>query len=109
MPVFPIQCLACGEEYEILTKYDPTGEYASEVCPKCGSAKKEKQVYTCSFRFANPVGTDRWNNSHDYRFHTKLPSAVQERENAKKKSHMGQTPYNNIDDISKGKYFGKVK
>ena len=108
MPVFPIKCLACGEEYEILTKYDPTGEYASEVCPKCGSAKKEKQVYTCSFRFANPVGTDIWRKSHDYRFNWNLPRVKAERE-AAEKAAKGDVPYNDIDDINSGDHFGEVK
>ena len=109
MPFYGFRC-KCGNEYEVMTSYDKTGKYSKIKCPKCNSKKKEKLLSeSFSFNFSNPVGTDRWNNSHDYRFHTKLPSAVQERENAKKKSHMGQTPYNNIDDISKGKYFGKVK
>ncbi len=39
MPIFTYQCKQCGEECELLVaRFDSEAE-----CPKCGSAKLEKQ------------------------------------------------------------------
>ena len=108
------ECKKCHEKYEELTKYDPTNKYKSIKCPKCGSKRKTPLVSVCNWNFTNPVGTDRWNNSHDYRFKTKLPQAKAERANAAKaaKAKTGftsKTPYSKIDDISSGKHEGPVK
>ena len=109
MPIFEFICLECGAEYEELTKYDPQGEYEGVLCPHCSSQNKEHVMSLTSFSFTNPQGTDRWNNSHDYRFKSKQPALAQQRKIAERTSHMGSKPYNNIDDVSSGKYFGEVK
>ena len=109
MPIYAFNCKSCNDSYEVLTQYDETGKYSKVKCPHCKSKKKQKLLSTFDFSFKNPVGTDRWSGSHDYRAKNKFPQAVAEREKAKKMSHMGQTPYTDIDDISKGDKFGKVK
>lgn len=110
MPIYELRCKKCGEKFEIMSPVADMDKNCKKAkCEHCGSKSKERVVSPTNFTFANPVGTARWNKSHDYRFKTKLPAAVQERENAQKKSHVGPTPYNNIDDISGGKYFGTVQ
>jgi putative FmdB family regulatory protein len=112
MPIYGFRCKACDVVYEELLPIDKTGKYKNVKCPQCQSKKKERTIDATSFSFVNPVGTDRWNSDtqgHGYRFHHNLPNVIAERENAQKKSHMGEKPYNEIDDISGGKYFGEVK
>lgn len=96
MPIYDFCCKKCKIEYDVLAKYDESGKYPDVVCPECGSKKKEKVASVCSFAFTNPVGTARWNNGstgHDYRFKHNIPKVQQEREMAKKLSHMGTDPY----------------
>ena len=108
--LYEFKCSDCEEVYEeMCSSYDETGVYEFVNCPKCGSSKKVKLITGCAYKFANPVGTDKWNNSHDYRFKHNLPNVLKEREEAERKSHMGAHPYNEIDDVSSGKYFGDVK
>ena len=112
MPIYNFSCKKCNEVYEELVAYDETGKYSGIQCPKCESKRKVKLVNACTCNFTNPVGTDRWNSEsqgHDYRFKHKIPSVQAERDNAMKKSHMGDQPYTHIDDISSGKNFGDVK
>jgi putative FmdB family regulatory protein len=114
MPVYQFECKKCGVTYDRLLKYDEKGKYPGVKCPDCGSKKKKQLLHSFAFSFTNPVGTDRWNGSHDYRFKHKLPTALGEREAATKaaSSKTGFTsarPYNKIDDVSGGKNFGEVK
>lgn len=95
MPNYDFECKNCNEEYDALAPYDETGKYPNVECPHCGSKKKTKLISCCSFNFANPEGTDRWNNSqtgHDYRYKFKQPQVRKEREMAEAMSHMGN-PY----------------
>lgn len=85
-----------------MTAFDATGKYKNVVCPECGSKQKEKRMSVPSFNFANPEGTDRWNNGstgHDYRFKHNIPKVKQERAVAEALSHMGTDPYGGGDDI----------
>ena len=112
MAIYDFQCKQCNEVYEELVTYDETGKYTGVRCPKCKSKKKVKLMNACACNFTNPVGTDRWNSEsygHDYRFKHNIPKVQAERANAENKSHMGNAPYNSIDDISSGKNFGEVK
>lgn len=109
MALYEFTCLGCKKEYEEVAKHDPEGHYSGVVCPACGSDRKTKQMSRCSFAFANPVGTDRWSNSHDYRYQHQVPGVAAQRENAAARSHMGANPYGSIDDISSGSNFGEVK
>lgn len=105
MPIFEYKCLDCDHKYELLVRSD-NQEIA---CTKCGSKNKVKLFPSrVSFTFANPVGTDVWNNSHDYRFHHNLPKVKAERE-AAEKFNKGKNPYNEIDDFSNDSNFGEVK
>lgn len=106
MPLYEYACLDCGREYDTLAAYDPEGVYPGVTCPGCHSDQKRKQMSRCSFAFANPVGTDRYVNSHDYRYKHKAPAVQKERAAAEAASHVGASPYNPIDDITSGKHFG---
>lgn len=52
-----------------------------------------------SFNFANPVGTDRHTNSHDYRFKHNLPKVRAERQAAEAVAGFEQ-PYETINDLN---------
>ena len=110
MPLYEFECKnkKCGEIYSELVNFDETGKYKGVKCPSCKSSKKVKLVSAGNFAFSNPVGTDKWNNSHDYRYNTVLPKKKKEREEAAKSSHVGANPYKKIDDISSGENFGPV-
>lgn len=118
MPLLKFECKKCHHVYEelLIKTYDdsrePKEQAKSLKCPKCKSKSKKELPGLVSFAFANPEGTDRWNSDscgHDYRYKHKAPSVAKERETAQKLSHVGPNPYNEIDDISSGKYFGEVK
>ena len=113
MPLYDFCCVKCKREYDEIAPFDETGKYPSVVCPHCGSKKKKRLIGAPSFKFANPIGTDRWvsdDTGHDYRHNWNMENRVKpQRELAEKASHMGASPYNSIDDISSGKYFGEIK
>lgn len=93
MPMYEFRCKKCDHKYEEITPYDETEKYKGVKCPECGSKKKEKLISCANFKFAQPEGTDRWNNSHDFRFKTNLPKVLEERKRAEMLSHMGGDPY----------------
>lgn len=77
--------------------FDKAGKYANVKCPECGSKSKEKLINCPSFKFSNPIGTDRWVSDslgHDYRHHWNMEHRVApERKYAEENSHMGPNPY----------------
>ena len=85
------------------------------------SKSKVSLVSSTNFSFSNPEGTDKFNNSHDYRFKHKMekPGGVKAtRKIAEAVSKMGTDPYGDadvkkfgqqIDDITSGENFGEVK
>jgi putative FmdB family regulatory protein len=103
LPTFAFACKKCEKNYTDLVPFDETGKYKDVVCPHCGSKSKTKLMTTCSFAFAQPEGTDRWNSEssgHDYRFHHKLPKVIEERMRAEQ--HRGEeknAAYNPINDL----------
>lgn len=110
MPTFSFSCKKCNAGYNDLVPFDPTGKYKDVSCPHCGSRSKTKLMTTCSFAFAQPEGTDKWNSEsvgHDYRFKHKLPQVIEERKNAEL-AHRGADPYNHIDDLGDDGNFGEV-
>lgn len=111
MPNFDFKCKECEEIYTDFVKYDPTDKYKDVVCPKCNSKKKEKLISSTSYKFNQPVGTDKWvseSNGHDYRFKSNLKNVKKQREEGEKLLK-GKKAYKEMDDISSGKYFGEVK
>lgn len=111
MPMYEFKCKKCGTEYEELADYDETGKYPKIRCPDCKSKAKTKLVSSCTMTFTNPVGTKKYAASHDLRYNHELDRAGgvrEQRKMAEELSHVGPTPYNDIDDISSGKHFGKV-
>ena len=94
---------------------DKNSSVKSAKCSSCGSKSKTEIVGCPSVKFANPVGTDRWNSEskgHDYRFKYNMdkPGGTRDqRKAAEKASRVGAEPYRKIDDVSSGKHFGEVK
>lgn len=101
MPFYDFKCSACSSEFDELASFDETGVYEGVFCPKCGSSKKNK----IPSLIAAPVNRD----SHDYKFNSRLPQIIEQRQQAELASHMGGNPYGAIDDISSGEHFGDVK
>lgn len=112
MPTYDFLCGKCDQVYEEITPYDPKEKYSKVVCPHCGSKKKKKLPSTCNFMFSNPEGTDRWNSDstgHDYRWKHKQKDVRAEREAAQQGSHMGDSPYSQINDLERNDVWGEVK
>ena len=114
MANFSFECKECGFQYDCLASFDETGEYPTVKCPECESLDKTKTITAPSVVFKNPVGTDKWNNSHSYRFGHKAEEAGNLRRAAEQGSHVGRNPYKddptaNDDDINSGQYFGEAK
>jgi len=113
MPFYEFECKKCGELYEeLVAEYDKTGKYPGIKCPSCNSKSKKKLLSACRCTFTNPVGTDLYEGSHDYRHHHNMNrkgGVIEQRAYAEGASHVGPTPYNPIDDVSGGKHFGKVE
>lgn len=116
MPFYEFKCDKCEEFFDIQASMSEKDNIINKIkCPKCKSKKVFEIVGCPSVKFSNPVGTDRWHSDskgHDYRHKWNMdrPGGVRDqRKNAEEKSHMGKTPYRNIDDISSGKHFGEVK
>jgi len=115
MPLYNFECQKCDTIYEeLVSSYDKTGKYPTIQCPECGSKSKIKLMTTpAAAIFKNPVGCDKWCNSHEYRARCKMEQGAADRQFAEKHSHVGN-PYENDPaaadhDIQSGKYFGKVK
>lgn len=112
MPCYEFECKKCKKVYEEITSYDETDKYKGVQCPDCGSKSKRRLMSVCSFQFAQPEGTDRWNSEsggHDYRFHHNLPKVLKERQSAEEASKSGETPYNPINDLDNDNNWGEVK
>lgn len=113
MPLYVFECKKCKAQWEEITRYDEAGKYPGVRCPNCKSKRKDRVICgTVNFQFSQPVGTDRFNNHHDYRHKWNMdrPGGVRDqRKQAEDKSHMGTEPYNPIDDVSSGENFGEVK
>ena len=108
MALYEFLCTCCQTKYEEIAVYDETGIYPDVACPKCGSSEKIKEHSLFGFVFTNPVGTSKM-DKFDYRAGYNMEKAKGERRAAEEHSHMGANPYNNIDDISHGKFFGEVQ
>lgn len=104
MPRYDFECKKCNHVYDEIVPFDETNKYSGVACPECGSKRKKKLLTGCNYAFSQPQGTDRWNsesNGHDYRFKHNLPKVIKERQEAEMRSHMGSSPYNNINDLDK--------
>lgn len=102
MPFYEFCCKRCNKKYDELCEcYDETGKWPKVKCPECGSKSKTKLFSEVHYNFAQPQGTDRWNNGatgHDYRFKHGAPKVKKEREMAEALSHMGVDPYGSTMD-----------
>lgn len=116
MPRYEFSCEKCNEVFDLWSSMaEKEKTVKKSKCPKCKSKKIVEIMGAPSVSFANPVGSDRWHSDskgHDYRHKYNMDrkgGVRDQRKMAEEKSHMGKTPYRNIDDISGGKYFGEVK
>ena len=114
MPTYDFVCNSCKVGFEALATYDASGVYPTVKCPRCESLDKTKILSGFSFRFSNPVGTDRWCDDyegHQYRFDYNKEYVAEQRKFAEQNSHVGPNPYNEINDLAGGggDLFGEVK
>lgn len=99
MPMYEFECTKCKNPYSQIMSFDDLSNKKAMnkiKCPKCKSSSKKKLVSVPNFAFAQPEGTDRYNNSHDYRFyhgHEKPGGLREQRKVAEAVSHMGSDPY----------------
>src|SRR3990172_3495647 len=96
IPVFEFLCKNCDLKYEELTPYDKTNRYRRIICPECGSKKNIRLLSAATAVFSNPRGTSK-EDSFSYKAGYNMELAKGERRQAEEKSHMGKSPYNNID------------
>ena len=110
MAVYNFVCLSCAEGYEDFARsYDPSEQYPEIKCPKCGSFDKKKvPSIPAAAVFRQKQGTSKMDN-FEYRAGVNMERAQAERRTAEEVSHMGDSPYGNIDDVSGGKFFGEVE
>jgi len=99
MPMYEFECKKCETVYSKIISFsnlDDKKAMRKVKCPKCKSSSKTKLISMPNFSFAQPEGTDRYNNSHDYRFyhsHEKPGGVREQRKTAEALSHMGSNPY----------------
>lgn len=95
MPVWDFSCKKCKHIFEELVSCD---NISKVKCPKCNS-KTEKMVNTCGVKFGIPQESSKWDN-FGYRAGHNYAAAEEERRQAESRSHMGTTPYKEIDDLN---------
>lgn len=65
-------------------------------------------TFVSNIKFTNPKDTSKFDN-FGYRAGYNLEQAQDLRRKAEEASHMGNSPYKNIDDIQSGNFFGEVE
>mgnify|MGYP003418210116 CR=1 FL=1 len=108
MPIYEFRCNDCGTKFDELCSMCFEGIYAGVFCPKCESSDKERLISAVCATFADPRGTSKA-DSFSYVAGYNMEQAKEERRRAEAKSHMGTQPFNEIDDVSCGKYEGPVQ
>lgn len=96
MPLYQFFCKKCNHPFEELCSFETTSKIK---CPKC-KKKAKREITAPRVQFSNPQDSSKWHTSFDYRASNLLESAKAERRSAEEKSHMGSSPYGNLDDIS---------
>lgn len=97
--MYEFRCKKCQKVYSEIMSFgdlDDKKVMRKIKCPECKSSSKEKLLSLANFKFAEPEGTDRFNNSHDYRFwhnYDKKDGLRDQRAQAEAVSHMGSDPY----------------
>lgn len=97
MPLFEFQCKKCQKEYDEFARHDTTGEYPGVKCPFCASEEKLKLISNFSFSFKNPQESSKWyseSQGHDYRYKSKLPEVLKQREQTEKQ----ENPYKELNN-----------
>lgn len=116
MAFYDMKCLKCECIYEVSSTISGKEENVKKAkCPECKSKRKEELIGVPGYKFNQVIGTDRYmsdGTGHDYRHNWNMDrkgGVRDQRKYAEANSHVGPKPYNDIDDISSGKYFGEVK
>ncbi len=105
MPSYSFSCVKCGHIFDELCLWE---EIAKTQCQKCKSKKLNRIFGAPNIVFADPRGTSKFDN-FGYRAGYNMEKAKNDRRTAENASHMGADPYQKIDDLNIGNYFGKVK
>lgn len=95
--------------YEDMVSYDTTGKYKKVKCPGCKSGSKTKLANSIrAIVFTNPRGTSKA-DSFTYVAGHNMEQAKGERRAAESRSHVGASPYNDINDLDRNGVFGEVQ
>jgi len=106
MPTYWFECVKCKKHFEDLCSFDSTGIV---VCPTCGAGEPKKLLTApAAVIFKQPKGTS-FEDKFDYVAQWNMDNAKEIRRKAEAESHMGASPYKEIDDISSGEFFGEVQ
>ena len=106
MPIYEFECKKCKKKFDDLCSFENIGIV---ICPTCGAKKPTKLVSAPrAIIFKQPKGTS-YEDKFDYVAQWNMDNAKELRRKAEAESHMGTTPYNNIDDIASGQFFGEVE
>lgn len=113
MPNYRFECKNCGCDFhDLVLRIDPTDVYPDVNCPMCGGTDKTRLMTACAPAvFANPRGTskaDSFTYVAGYNHNQALGERRRAEEAAVAAGH-STSPYNHIDDVSGGQYFGEVK
>lgn len=105
MPTYVFQCKSCKKVFDELCRFD---DRDSIRCPDCKNTEAEQLItMPRAVVFNNPRGTSKEDN-FDYVARWNMDDAKDLRRRAEEASK-GDNPYNSVDDISSGEYFGEVK
>lgn len=112
---YEFECVECHAIYDVWSSAKDKKKNVNKAkCPNC-SSKKKQENFGVAFKFGNPIGTDKWGSDstgHDFRHKWNMMrkgGVIDQRKHAEEKSHVGPTPYREIDDLNKDSSWGKVK
>jgi putative FmdB family regulatory protein len=105
MPMYEFQCQGCKKTWEELCRI---GQRSNMRCPDCGAATETVVSSPRAVIFTNPKGTSK-EEDFDYVARWNLENAKEIRRRAEAAAGGAKSPYNSIDDISSGEFFGGVQ
>ena len=102
-----MNCKYCNKKFDWV-EFKPGRQRFMCANKKCESNQYKPTPKSPEIMFDHPENSSKYDN-WEYRHGHLMAKAQNERRQAEARSHMGTNPYNDIDDISSGKYFGEVK
>jgi putative FmdB family regulatory protein len=105
MPTYSFRCKSCDKVFDEICQHADIEGVRCECC--AGGELERLMTAPRAVIFMQPRGTSREDN-FDYVVQWNHDKAVKERKRAEEREGFSN-PYNPIDDISSGEYFGEVK